>query len=63
MKKVFFNLGTEKNVSKLCGEAGEFLELEDTSFARGFLKVSVLVNTTIPLAKGCWLAKTGDCDS
>ncbi|KAM1134421.1 hypothetical protein ACFX19_044251 [Malus domestica] len=53
LKQVPLNLGIKENVRKPCEGAGEFLELEDISLARGFLRVIILVHTTILLAKGC----------
>lgn len=50
----------KEKVRKLAGEVGEFLELEDLDYARGFIRVRIMVNTKNPLVAGCWLPRKGD---
>lgn len=33
------------------------------AYARGFLRVRVMINTSNPILAGCWLARQGDWDS
>lgn len=63
LKGIPLFLCTKENARKLAGEVGEFLELEDLAYARGFLRVMIMVNTKNPLVAGCWLARTGDRDT
>ena len=50
-------LCSEANVRKLADKVGEFVELEDIEKARGFLRVKVAVDTSKPLATGCWVPR------
>lgn len=63
MKGIPLFLCTEENARKLVGEVGEFLELEDLTYAKGFLTVRIMVNTKNPLVAGCWLPRTRDKDT
>ncbi|KAM1612308.1 hypothetical protein ACFX1Z_000989 [Malus domestica] len=54
---------SENNVRRLAAKIGEFVELEDTAKARGFLRVKVAVNTSNPLTTGCWLPRTNEKES
>ncbi|XP_048435342.1 uncharacterized protein LOC125475077 [Pyrus x bretschneideri] len=56
-------LCTGTNVRRLAKEIGEVLEIEDLAKARGFLRVRVMVNTKMPLAKGCWIPRESNKDS
>lgn len=47
------NLSSETNVGRLAREIGEFLDFENPSLARVFLRVKVVVNTLNPLVIGC----------
>lgn len=56
-------LTSEANVRRLNNEIGEFMEFEDPSKARGFLRARVMVNTSEPLTKGCWLPRDNNKDT
>lgn len=53
-------LNSEENVRRLPSNIGEFEEFEDPTWARGFLKVKVVINTSKPLTIGCWLPRDND---
>ncbi|KAM2546141.1 hypothetical protein TB1_017601 [Malus domestica] len=53
----------EPNIRRLAKEIGQLEELEDPSLARGFLRVSMLIDTTKPLVKGCWQPRTQNQDT
>ncbi|XP_068313719.1 uncharacterized protein [Pyrus communis] len=63
IRGVLLYLSTDTNVRRLAKEIGEFVELEDTSKVRGFLRVTVTVNTQNPLTTGCWLPREDNKDS
>ncbi|KAM2508847.1 hypothetical protein COP2_031730 [Malus domestica] len=52
MKGIPPRLCSTENISRLASRCGELLEVEDISKARGFLRIRVLVDTTISLASG-----------
>ncbi|KAM2126516.1 hypothetical protein ACFX1R_006525 [Malus domestica] len=54
---------SKDNVRRLAAKIGEFGELEETTKARGFLRVRVAVNTSNPLTTGCWLPRTNEKES
>ncbi|KAM1122858.1 hypothetical protein FF1_004321 [Malus domestica] len=56
-------LTSERNVRRLVRDVGEFLELEDLSKARGFVRVRVVVNWKNPLVPGCWLSRGQDSET
>ncbi|KAM2539748.1 hypothetical protein TB2_025010 [Malus domestica] len=56
-------LTSERNVRRLVRDVGEFLELEDLSKARGFVRVHVVVNSKNPLVLGCWLSRGQDTET
>lgn len=59
IRGVPLHLHTENNVRRLAWEIGDFIEMEDLSYARGFLRVRVNININInnPLVTGCWLPR------
>ncbi|KAM1207630.1 hypothetical protein COP2_008439 [Malus domestica] len=56
-------LTSERNVRRLVRDVGTFLELEDLSKARGFVRVRIVVNSKNPLIPGCWLSRGLDTDT
>ncbi|CAL9006127.1 unnamed protein product, partial [Prunus brigantina] len=52
IRGVPLNLCTEENIEKLGDKAGEVLEYDCPTQARGYLRVRVLVNTANPLVPG-----------
>ncbi|KAM1362683.1 hypothetical protein PS1_028019 [Malus domestica] len=52
---------SERNVRRLVRDVGAFLELEDLSKARRFVRVQVVVNSKNPLIPGCWLRLQDFC--
>ncbi|KAM1247963.1 hypothetical protein TB2_043970 [Malus domestica] len=56
-------LTSERNVRRLVRDVGTFMELEDLSKARGFVRVRVVVNSKNPLIPGCWLSRGQDTDT
>ncbi|KAM2045458.1 hypothetical protein ACFX1T_009646 [Malus domestica] len=56
-------LTSESNVRWLVRDVGTFLELEDLSKARGFVRVRVVVNSKNPLIPGCWLSRGQDTET
>lgn len=63
IRGVPLGLTSESNVRKLIHTVGDFVEFEDPSKARGFLRVRVVVNTLHPLVTGCWLSRGKDTDT
>lgn len=63
MKGIPLYLCTEDSASRLAREIGELLEVEDLAYARGFVRVRVMINTKNPLVPGVWLPRTGDRDT
>ncbi|KAM1074599.1 hypothetical protein ACFX11_019776 [Malus domestica] len=56
-------LTSEANVRRLANEIKEFMEFEDLSKVRGFLRARVMVNTFKPLTTGCWLPRENNKDT
>ncbi|XP_048422913.1 uncharacterized protein LOC103963932 [Pyrus x bretschneideri] len=50
-------LASVENVQRVIKEAGEFIAMEDSGHARGFVRVRILVDTGKPLFKGCWIRR------
>ncbi|KAM1753119.1 hypothetical protein ACFXTI_005440 [Malus domestica] len=56
-------LTSEANVRHLAQEIGEFVEFEDPSKARGFLRARIIINTRNPLTTSCWLPRENNKDT
>lgn len=63
MKRVPPYLYSKENINQLASKCGELLKLEDPAWARGFLRVRIMVDTTKPLATRCWVTRSGDKES
>lgn len=63
IKGLPLNLCIENNDRLLSAEMGEFVELEDLTTARGFIRVKILVNSGNPLIMGRWLPRSGNTNS
>ncbi|KAM1247946.1 hypothetical protein ACFX2J_043827 [Malus domestica] len=63
MKAIPSYLCSEENINRLASKCGELLKLEDTARAKGFLRVRIMVDTTKPLAIGCWVTRANDKES
>ncbi|XP_068323296.1 uncharacterized protein [Pyrus communis] len=50
-------LASLENIQCVTKEAGKFLAMEDPGYARGFVRIRLLVDTEKPLFKGCWIRR------
>ncbi|XP_068329792.1 uncharacterized protein [Pyrus communis] len=50
-------LASLENIQRVTKEAGKFLAMEDPGYARGFVRIRLLVDTEKPLFKGCWIMR------
>lgn len=53
----------EGNINRLANKCGELIEVDDLSKARGFLRIRIMVDTSQPLAMGCWVTRAGNKES
>lgn len=63
MKKIPLSLCSEENISKLVNKCGDLIEVEALSKARGFLRLRIMVDTSNPLALGCWVTREASKES
>ncbi|KAB2601993.1 hypothetical protein D8674_002998 [Pyrus ussuriensis x Pyrus communis] len=57
LRGIPLGLASVENVQRVIKEAGQFIAMEDTGHARGFVRVRILVDTEKPLFKGCWIRR------
>ncbi|XP_068312539.1 uncharacterized protein At4g02000-like [Pyrus communis] len=59
MKGIPPSLCSDGNISRLANKYGDLMEVEDLTKARGFLRLRIMVDTSKPLASGCWVTRKG----